>query len=217
MAIGNTVIFLISFLVLSFILTMSTSWVQMEVGTRQSNFNNLGGEVLFEDESSKSEPHEVSFHLIGRNGDALEKHLMESSNPKSPTYGKHLTREEVREMTTDFEGLRKVEEFLQQLSQQASEESMGEVTITKKTDSAISAQAQIGVWEKAFNTTFFRVNHTKRDGTTEKINRARQYFLPEQLAGHVRMVMGTVQMPTELSRGPVKIPISKMHMEPAHN
>jgi subtilase family serine protease len=193
--------------------SIAASWVQMEANYRPFNPHNPEGAAMFEEEADKHAAHSVSFHLTGLNADVLEKRLQESSNPKSPSYGKHMTRDEVRELTTDFEGLTKVEQFLHDLNEQMVAEGSGEIKVTKKTDSSITAEASIGTWERAFNTTFYRVKHAHGDGTSEMINRARRYFLPEELARHVRTVMGTVQMPVQLSRGPVRI-VKKLQADP---
>lgn len=204
---------LLTFILLIMSSSISAGWVQMEAGYRPFNPKNPAEAAIFEEEADKHAAHSVSFHLTGLNADVLEKKLMESSNPKSPTYGKHMTRDEVRELTTDFEGLAKVETFLHDLNEQMIAEGFGEIKITKKTDSSITADAQIGTWERAFNTTFYRVKHTRHDGAEEMINRARQYFLPEELARHVRTVMGTVQMPVQLSHGPVRVGVRKLHAD----
>lgn len=177
------------------------------------NPHSLSSEISFDEESDKSTLHDVSFHLIGKNADALEKHLLESSNPKHPNYGKHLSKSEVRDLTTDFEGLEKVRTYLTQLNERLSSDGVGQIKISKETDSSITAVGPISAWEQAFNTKFFHIRHDRKDGTFEMINRAQSYSLPEDLATHVRMVMGTVQMPVELSRGPVKIGLKKMHPE----
>lgn len=188
-----------------------TRWVQMESNLKQMSPHNLASEMTFEVEADKGTMHDVSFYLIGKNADALEKHLAESSNPKHPNYGKHLTRDEVKGLTTDFEGLEKVRQYIAQVNEQLSAEGAGTINITKETDSSITAVAPIHAWEQAFNTKFFHIRYTRNDGSSEMINRAQRYFLPEELAAHVRMVMGTVQMPVQLTHGPVKIGLKKMH------
>lgn len=190
----------------------------METNLKQTSPHNLASEVAFEVEADKSTIHDVAFYLIGKNADALEKHLMESSNPKHPNYGKHLTKDEVKALTTDFEGLEKVRNYITQLNERLSAEGSEQINITKETDSSITAVAPIRAWELAFNTKFFNIRHTRQDGSSEIINRAQRYYLPEDLATHVRMVMGTVQMPVQLTHGPVKIGLKKMnpHHLPEH-
>jgi hypothetical protein len=198
--------YILLFVLLSTMASTNAGWVEMEAGKRPDPSAMVEGSAQFEDEAEKGDTHSVSFHLVGRNADLLEKTLSEVSDPKHPRYGKYLTKEEVHEMTADTEGMTKIESYLQNLSSQAESEGLGKVEITKKTDSAITAEAKIGVWEKAFNTKFFKVRHTNtKDGNPEVINRAKQYFLPEDLVPHVRMVMGTVQIPVKLSRGPIRI------------
>lgn len=201
-----------SILVLLFLIVMSTStaeWVEMEAGGKHK-FDPLAESDLeshneFLEDAAKEDKHSVTFHLFGRNAELLERTVAEVSDPKHPRYGKYLTKEEVHEMTADVEGQQKVLSYLEQLSQEAEASGLGTIQITKKTDSTITAEAKIGVWEKAFNTVFFKVRHTDhRDGSTQVINRAKKYFLPEHLVPHVRMVMGTVQMPVPLSRGPIR-------------
>ena len=194
------------------IFTSMASWVEMEAGlTDKYTENYIGGEVKYGEEADKQAHHSVTFHLIWKNPDQLAKHLEETSNPKHPNYGKHLTKEQVHDMTADVEGLTKIEQYIQDLNSQLPAEGLGEMRITKKTDSSVSVEAPVGAFEKAFHTTFYTVQHTHRDGKTETLNRAKQYHLPEELSEHVRMVTGTVQMPVQLSRGPVKIGLNRHH------
>lgn len=193
-------------------------WVEMEAEVKNSNAKKLGAEIAYESEADKSAYHAVTFQFIGKNADLLEKIVNEVSDPKNPKYGKHLSREEIRDLTMDAEGMEKVETYINQLNEQLASEGMSPVRISKKTDSSITAEASVGAWELAFNTTFFNTRHTDHEGKVSQLNRAKTYFLPAGLAPHVRMVSGTVQMPVPLHHGPVKIGLTKHHLEPhAHN
>jgi hypothetical protein len=129
------------FTVLSLLLlaaVMAANWVEMERKARKFT-SSPGGEV----EAEKGLTKVFTFHLIGKNADTLEKYVAESSDPRSVNYGKHLTREQLQEMTSDTEGLAKIIEYLGSTG----------ATVIKQTASSVTAEASIGSWEQLLHTT----------------------------------------------------------------
>jgi subtilase family serine protease len=193
---------------LIFLITMSclsaTEWVEMETSSRQKF---VGFEPAFGSEANKNELHTVSFHLKGRNNDVLEQKLSEISDPKHPNYGKHLTRDEIRALTTDQEGAAKILSYVDSLRSHT--ENPESIKVVKQQDSAISVEASIGTWEQAFNTVFYQVTiPSTRPGDAENdgqrvILRSKTYSLPSDLAQHVSMVEGTTQIPVEMHKKPI--------------
>lgn len=192
------------------------SWLEMEPDVKVSNTKKLGSEVAYEGESDKSATHAVNFYFIGKNADLLEKFANEVSDPRNPKYGKYMSQEQIRDLTMDKEGIEKVETYINQLNEQLQADGLAHVRITKKTDSSITAEGPIAAWEMAFHTTFFNTRFTDHEGKVSQLNRAKSYFLPEELVPHVRMVTGTVQLPVPLHHGPVRIGLTKHHLEQLH-
>jgi subtilase family serine protease len=168
---------------------MATNWVEMEELTRFDS--------PFEaQETDKAAPHQCTFHMVGLNGDVLEKFVADISDPRSANYGKHLRKDQVHEMTSDTEGMAKVTEYLV----------LNGATITKQSSSSITADATVGAWEQMLHTTFYNVPNPSVGRSTEGavLHLARHYYLPDNIAPHVRTVMNTVQLPIVLSKGPVR-------------
>ncbi|KAJ1428576.1 Pro-kumamolisin, activation domain-containing protein, partial [Ochromonadaceae sp. CCMP2298] len=188
----------ILFTVLSLLLlaaVMAANWVEMEANARK-----FTTKAVEEVEADKGLTKVCTFHLIGKNADTLEKYVAESSDPRSVNYGKHLTKEQLQEMTSDTEGLAKITEYL----------SINGATVIKHTASSVTAEASIGSWEQLLHTTFYSVPNPTLGGPDSRstsqapvLHLARQYWLPDSIAPHVRMVAGTIQLPIELSKGPV--------------
>lgn len=200
------------------------NWVQMEPDVSTKSTSVTVQHFSFGERVQENESHLCTFHLKGVNADVLEKFLMESSDPGNPNYGKRMSKQEVDNLTKDQVGFEKVSKYLGEMG----------ATIVKQTNNAITAQAPILAWEKMLHTEFFTVTSTfnvsdQHDTLIHKQNdeapistqheqrhtyglsegavlfRAKQYFLPEHLAAHVSMVSGTIQLPTILSKGPVRV------------
>lgn len=129
--------------------------------------------------------HEVIFAVSQRNIDVLEELLMEVSNPNSKMYGKHKSRKEVSELTTNHASARHLLLYLKNQNVVVSK-------VSKHKD-FITANAPIHVWESLFATEFYEFESV--DGSAENVVRALEYSLPEPLVDHVHAVFNTVQLP----------------------
>ena len=139
-----------------------------------------------------STTHDVVIHIKQKNIDEMKRIVLDISNPKSPNYGKHMSKEAVEELTRNDEGMEIVTEYLQTIG----------ATITKKTTSTIQATSSIANWEHALNTHFQKFYEIK--SPSNEIIRTMEYSIPSSLSHHIDMISNTVQFPPELSHGPVR-------------
>lgn len=129
--------------------------------------------------------HEVVFAVQQKNLDRLKQLLAEVSDPKHPSFGKHLSRQQVADLTANPEATDFIVSFLKQQGvQEIKAVPHGEY---------IKAVAPVGVWSKLFGTTFFEFKHVA--GRTPNVVRAMHYSLPASLQQHTSAVFNTVQLP----------------------
>jgi tripeptidyl-peptidase-1 len=132
--------------------------------------------------------HEVVFSIKPKNIESMTAILNDISNPASPNYGKHLSMEEVQEMTTNPEGTTIVKNYLI---------TSGIEIINESPDgSFITAQAPISTLEAILSTRFSIFQNTQR--SQETIIRTEQYFLPTEISKYVTSVKNTVQFPIKI-------------------
>eukprot|EP01039_Chlorochromonas_danica_P008740 gene8739-9633_t len=156
--------------------------------------------------------HRVIFALPQNNMDYLEDYLHHVSDPNHALYGKHLTREEVGEMTRNVEASQSLLAYLTE---------MNGCTVIRKSlyDEYIEVEAEVSVWEELFNTHFhqyhfpavepptdyesvaFAAMHRHRYQTTIG---AESYSLPEALVPHVEAVFNILDVLPPVPLGRVK-------------
>jgi tripeptidyl-peptidase-1 len=136
--------------------------------------------------------HTVVFAIKQRNVDKLEEKLMEVSDPHSPKYGQHWTREEVGEFTQNREGSAAVLAYLQ------SKFGASQIAVEKRSlyDEYIVVRGKVLVWEEMFATRFFEFAHKDWHGKT--IHRALEYSLPTELDAHIESVGHVAEFPTPI-------------------
>jgi tripeptidyl-peptidase-1 len=133
--------------------------------------------------------HTVIFAVQQRNLDELEQVLFDISDPKSSNYGKHWSKSEVGELTSNPISTNAVLEYL----------SFKEVNVVNQSlyGEYITATTTIKVWEDMFNTEFhyFDMKLQSVDGEAKivQVIRAESYSLPVELSDHVSAVFKTVQ------------------------
>ena len=138
--------------------------------------------------------HEVTFVIQQLNISVL---LDDVSNPRSTNYGKHMTRQEIADMTSNYEARDVVVSHLIHSGAMIVAETLhGEY---------VTAKASISVWENMFNTQFFMSHQFENNKITKKVTRAESYSIPSSLQRHVAGVFNTIQMPPQ-SQG-----FTKMH------
>ena len=131
--------------------------------------------------------HEVTFVIQQRNIPELTVILNDVSDPSSINYGRHMTKQEVADMTSNNEARGAVISHL----------TLSGATIVAETLNGeyVTANASISVWEDMFNTQFFMFHQFVDDKHTGKFVRAESYSIPSSLQLHVAGVFNTIQMP----------------------
>jgi len=123
----------------------------------------------------------------------LENALLDISNPISENYGKHWTRAQVGEFTSNPAAVSAILEHL----------NSKDIKIDQRTlfDEFITATASVKVWEDMFNTVFNtyamkpETQAALNGAKDEMIIRCESYSLPVELMEHVQAVFKTVQIP----------------------
>lgn len=142
--------------------------------------------------------HEVIFVVQQKNMDKLTLILDDLSDPSSPNYGQHWTRQEVVDFTSNSEGRDAVVSYLHSNGALVTSETL--------TGEFISAQAPIKVWERVFNTEFNSYIQTHFDKTSERVIRAEHYSIPRELDEHVLAVLNTIDIHEHVFKVPQRIP-----------
>jgi hypothetical protein len=191
----SLIILLLSLLSLAQVSTIGMAsgndWVEMESDHTGSRIGNDPELQLQQERASPEIEQECVWYLHELGKEQLEKTLLDVSNPKSANYGKYLTKEEIDAMTVNPVAIQAVTDYLHQVG----------ATITKQNGNVITATAPLSVWETTFNTQFFAVHSEALNN--QIVYRARDYFLPKNIAPLVNMVTNTVQMPVKVHHGPI--------------
>lgn len=135
---------------------------------------------------------ELDFRLRQNNMDKVKQIVDDTSNPKSANYGKHLTKDQLNELTQNKEGQQLLHEFLRSVG----------ANIVKETPSGIHATATALQWNAALNADFHLYRH---ESNGNELMRTEAYSLPEELSKEVTSVFGTVQFPPPIHGGPKRI------------
>lgn len=127
--------------------------------------------------------HEVIFAIKQANLEIIHEKLMEISNPDSVNYGRHLTRDEVGELTSSPESTIAVHDYLRRIG--------ASIVYETPFGEYIRATAPVSIWETEFATEFYEFELKERPGLV--LHRAHSYSLPQQLSEHVLSVLNTVE------------------------
>ena len=142
--------------------------------------------------------HDVIFVVKQRNMDELLRILEDVSDFTSPNYGKHMTSEEIADLTSNPNSRNKIVEYLEMAGASVVGESLyGEY---------ITASATVSIWEHMLNTQFhtYAVLPADREEMNYRIEddksvkhyiRTDKYSVPTSLDEHVESVMNTIQLP----------------------
>lgn len=117
--------------------------------------------------------------------DMLDTFLLEVSTPKSPKYGKFLTRAEVATITANPEATSAIEQYLKNAG--------AEVVRKTRYGEYITAKAPISLWEQLFATTFYEFKHA--ENRVKPVLRSLHYSIDQTLSDHVEAVFQTTQFP----------------------
>jgi tripeptidyl-peptidase I len=131
--------------------------------------------------------HEAVFVIRQRNMVELTGILNDVSDPGSPNYGQHLTREKVSSMTINPESRDAVLSYLSSVGSKVK-------SVTHGGDFII-AEAPVAVWEEVFKAEFFTLQHTLPNGQIHEVVRADGYSIPSELHTHVESVLNILEIP----------------------
>ena len=164
------------------------------------NYASTRGDIEKRNRAHHNHHHEVVFVIQQKNMDELTTILDDISNPFSPNYGQHWTRDEVADFTSNQEGCNAVASYLQSNGASVISETLaGEYIIAK---------APVKVWEKMFDTEFFSFLVTHHGGSSETVIRAEQYSVPRDISKHVSSVLNTIEILDMSSSPPPRVPFA---------
>lgn len=135
--------------------------------------------------SDPAELHRGVVFMKQMNLKLLEDILYEVSDPHSPHYGNHLSHEEVTSITTNIDSVHHVVTFFKRHGFKFVEKSIGHEFIV--------FEGKISHWESIFNTEFFHFQSGVVSSV--KINRAKEYNLPNEIRNHVHAIFNIVDFP----------------------
>ena len=138
-------------------------------------------------------PVQLEFRIRQNNLDALEKLTLEISTPGNEKYGKHLTKQQLDDMTANPTGQAIVDSFLASIN--------AEIIHKSSNGLVVSATATVAVWDAALSADFSLFQNDKAD----EVIRTPSYSLPADVAKEVVAVFNTVQFPAPLFGGPKRV------------
>jgi tripeptidyl-peptidase I len=147
----------------------------------------MRSDLVWSDRVHGASVHEVVFVIRQRNMEELTGILHVVSDPESPNYGQHLSREKVISMTSNPEARDAVLSYLSSIGSKVK-------SVTRGGD-FIVAEAPVAVWEKSFKAEFFTLQQTLPDGQTHEVVRADAYSVPSELHTHVESVLNILEIP----------------------
>lgn len=117
----------------------------------------------------------------------LERIVDDISNPRSANFGQHLSKLEVVAMTSNLESVEYVERFIAE----------HHITVVDRTtDSAyLTVEAPVRTWEGLFGAEFHYFTIVSQH-SNQKIIRALEYTMPEELRRHVSAIFRVVDFPS---------------------
>lgn len=134
------------------------------------------------------EHHEVTFAIKQLNIDALQKKLMDVSDPDSANRGKYLTHAEVNSITSNPQAVEVVESFL-----------LAHGIKHRKLDphgNYISATSTVAKWEEMFNTDLQHVA-AKSDPSKLFMRAVTDVHLPEEIVQHLDGIFRLASLPRD--------------------
>jgi len=129
-------------------------------------------------------PHSVVFAVKPKNTEILDKVLHEVSDPASPKYGQHWTRQQVADLTVNEEGVKAISEYLTKLRVPFKISKYGQY---------ITATTRVSLLEQMFEATFF--TYEQIEGHYRPTARAHEYSVDAEIYEHVQTVLNLVDLP----------------------
>lgn len=152
---------------------------------------------------------DLIFYVKEKNMDVLTKLVEDISNPGSPNYGKHLTKADLEKLTSNTQGVDRLSSFLRSIG--------ANITTTSANGLRITAIATVSVWEAALSCKFSK--YQKANGSIQGTYiRTTSYSLPSDLAGDISMVVNTINLPSDMGGGPIRVgPSTNLNLRHALN
>lgn len=144
--------------------------------------------------------HELVFIVQEKNIDELERILLDISNPSSPNYGNHLTRQDIINLTSDPVLRKDVTTYLEQAG--------ATVVEGGASGGLVTARGSIDLWSRMLNTQFYSFSSLRSNGDSEnsqqladmRFIRTNRYSVPSCLDKHIVSILNTIETPEVLSR-----------------
>jgi tripeptidyl-peptidase I len=177
--------------------------VEVERMSMRNDFREIGKWV------NKNTDHEVVVAIKPQNLDTLSELVHEMSTPGSLNYQQWMTYDEVGALTTNMEGYRSVQAWL--------EANGMNITYTSKRFEYLKATAPLVKWEEVLNTEFYEFRsqsqsrplhghphmeaspspHAFSDSpkAVASVPRARAYSVPARLRGHIHALFNVCHLP----------------------
>ena len=131
--------------------------------------------------------HELVFVIRQNNMNLLARILNDISDPSNPSYGQHLSAEQISAITTNPDARNAIVAFLHTSGATISSES--------RSGDSINAIAPISIWENVLDTKFYNFHQRQRNGNIAQFVRAESYSIPRELDMHLAAVLRTVDIP----------------------
>lgn len=148
-------------------------------------------------QSRAIEYHEVIFCIKQRNRKYIEELLIQISTLGNEKYGKHLTRQQIADLTANPIATKNVINFLEDNGITYDATIYGEY---------IKAKAPISTWERVFSTKFDKYYNDEG----HSIHRSRdEVILPSEISSHLSYVLQTKDFPLRNTMKPLKVLQSK--------
>ena len=158
----------------------------------RSTYSSTRSDIKKQNRVGHDHSHEVIFSIRQKNMDKLTSILHDISDPHSPNYGQHWTRDEVADYTSNAEGRDTVVSYLHMNGASVVSETLAGEYIT--------AKAPIKIWEKMLNTEFFSFTLTHHDNSTKTVIRAEDYWIPRDINRHVASIFNTIEILSQSSK-----------------
>ena len=151
--------------------------------------------IVKKNRASPTSFHDVIFVVRQKNLDLLKTILYDVSDSHSQNYGRHMTWEEIGDLTAAPDSAEQIKSFLR---------AAGASIVTETHfQEYITARGTIRMWEEMFDTIFYQYsigNEEKLHKGSQNILRSEAYSVPISLDALVESVLNTVQMPTGRSQ-----------------
>lgn len=132
--------------------------------------------------------HQIIIAVKQRNTEKLEQILHDVSNPNSPLYGKHWSKEQMEKFTANPASNAFVKKFFEKRG--------AKIISETKNGEYVTVEAPVKVLEDVFQTQFFEFSQSSKPDA--KFIRSEEAFLPQVLPAHVQHIFNVIDFPDEI-------------------